>query len=230
MDVRVRERHPPRAHDTVAGPLTRLRGRFAGFGPAVQDYVHRLERDRQLHCSPIEWVEQGRWTRGRVVLVGDAAHASSPMMGQGGCLAIEDAWVLAEILRAEATVEGALAAYTRRRRPRVTWVHEQSRAIADSFRLPPPVRDCALRERARHAPPPRRPAHPAAVASRWVGWEPVRRRAGRLGCHRNSTSEASRPATAQPASTARSWPARTGAPAACWSARAAASIIGWAGR
>jgi 2-polyprenyl-6-methoxyphenol hydroxylase-like FAD-dependent oxidoreductase len=42
------------------------------------------------------------------VLVGDAAHASSLMMGQGGCMAMEDGCVLAEELRAAATVESAL--------------------------------------------------------------------------------------------------------------------------
>jgi FAD-dependent urate hydroxylase len=137
----------PREHDPVEGRLERLRARFAGFGSSVQDYLHRLASDEQVHCSPIEWVEQERWYRGRVVLIGDAAHASSPMMGQGGCLAIEDAWVLAEVLRAEATLEDALAAYARRRMPRVSWVHRQSRAVAFSFRLPPPIRDRALRER-----------------------------------------------------------------------------------
>jgi 2-polyprenyl-6-methoxyphenol hydroxylase-like FAD-dependent oxidoreductase len=39
------------------------------------------------------------WSAGRVVLIGDAGHAMSPMMGQGGCMAIEDALVLADELR-----------------------------------------------------------------------------------------------------------------------------------
>jgi FAD-dependent urate hydroxylase len=99
------------------------------------------------HGAPIEWVQLERWHAGRVVLIGDAAHASSPMMGQGGCLAIEDAWVLAEVLRAEPTVERALDVWAERRRPRVTWVHQQSRAVGDSLRLPPRVRDGFLRER-----------------------------------------------------------------------------------
>jgi hypothetical protein len=43
------------------------------------------------------------------VLVGDAAHASSPMMGQGGCMAMEDACVLAEELRAAVTLVSAVS-------------------------------------------------------------------------------------------------------------------------
>jgi 2-polyprenyl-6-methoxyphenol hydroxylase-like FAD-dependent oxidoreductase len=72
-----------------------------------------------------------------VVLIGDAAHASSPMMGQGGCLAMEDAYVLAEVLRSAASVERALESYVSRRKARVSWVQQASRAVAESFGLPP---------------------------------------------------------------------------------------------
>lgn len=59
------------------------------------------------------------WQRGRMVLVGDAAHAPSPSSGQGASMALEDAVVLATSLRDAATVEDALAAYERARRDRV---------------------------------------------------------------------------------------------------------------
>jgi len=81
------------------------------------------------------------------VLVGDAAHASSPMMGQGGCMAMEDACVLADELRAAATVDGALASYARRRKSRVEWVQRQSMEVGKMLTAPPPVRNAALRER-----------------------------------------------------------------------------------
>jgi 2-polyprenyl-6-methoxyphenol hydroxylase-like FAD-dependent oxidoreductase len=98
------------------------------------------------------------WRNGRVLLIGDAAHASSPMMGQGGCMAIEDAVVLAELLEVSPTVEAALDAYTPRRRPRVDWVQAQSDAQGKTVFLPAAVRDAAIREhgaqafRARYAP------------------------------------------------------------------------------
>jgi 2-polyprenyl-6-methoxyphenol hydroxylase-like FAD-dependent oxidoreductase len=60
------------------------------------------------------------WHRGRVVLIGDAAHASSPMMGQGGCMAMEDALVLAESLDTHPTLAQVLEVYVIRRRPRVS--------------------------------------------------------------------------------------------------------------
>ena len=137
-----------RFHDPLEGRLTRLRNRFATFGGRVQEYLPSLERDDQVICSAMEWIECEKWHVGRVLLVGDAAHASSPMMGQGGCMAMEDACVLAEELRASATVEHALASYASRRKPRVEWVQHQSMALAASLTTgPAAVRNTALRER-----------------------------------------------------------------------------------
>jgi 2-polyprenyl-6-methoxyphenol hydroxylase-like FAD-dependent oxidoreductase len=136
-----------RLRDPVAGRLTRLRERFEDFGPTVQDFLEQLGSDEEIHCSPIEWIELQRWHTGRVVLIGDAAHASSPFLGQGGSLAMEDAWVLAEELRAAPTVDDALEAYVERRRPRVSWVHQESQAAAGSLRLPAAQRTTTLRER-----------------------------------------------------------------------------------
>jgi 2-polyprenyl-6-methoxyphenol hydroxylase-like FAD-dependent oxidoreductase len=138
---------PERCHDPSPGRLGRLRERFAGFGAPVRHYLGSVDADEEIHCSAIECVELDRWHEGRVVLIGDAAHASSPLMGQGGCMAIEDAFVLAELLAASRTVEDALEAYVQRRRPRVDWVQRESGALGKSALLPPTVRDAVLRER-----------------------------------------------------------------------------------
>lgn len=83
----------------------------------------------------------------RLVLVGDAAHAATPHMGQGGAMALEDAIALAEALRSRPSVETALAHYSARRRPGVEWVQQQSRVAAGAWVLPAAARDRALRER-----------------------------------------------------------------------------------
>jgi 2-polyprenyl-6-methoxyphenol hydroxylase-like FAD-dependent oxidoreductase len=137
----------PRSRDPLEGRLERLRNRFATFGGPVQEYLASLERDEQIHCSAMEWVDVDEWHTGRVVLVGDAAHASSPLMGQGGCMAMEDACVLAEVLRSAATAESALSDYVSRRKPRTKWVQSQSLAAAESLRMPPSIRNATLRER-----------------------------------------------------------------------------------
>ena len=141
----------PRLRDPPEGRLDRLRNRFATFGSRVQEYLASLERDDQVICSAMEWMELEKWHTGRIVLVGDAAHASSPLMGQGGCMAMEDACVLAEELRAAATLESALARYTSRRTPRVEWVQHQSMAAGESLTVPAAVRNAALRERGNQA-------------------------------------------------------------------------------
>jgi 2-polyprenyl-6-methoxyphenol hydroxylase-like FAD-dependent oxidoreductase len=69
------------------------------------------------------------------------------MMGQGGCMAMEDACVLAEELRAAATVESALTSYVNRRTARVKWVQHQSMAVGKILTVPLAVRSAALRER-----------------------------------------------------------------------------------
>jgi 2-polyprenyl-6-methoxyphenol hydroxylase-like FAD-dependent oxidoreductase len=137
----------PQFHDPVEGRLERLRVRFAGFGPRVQEYLAALERDDQIICSALEWVPVTEVFSGRIVLVGDAAHASSPMMGQGGCMAMEDGCVLAEELRAAASVESALTRYVNRRRARVEWVQHQSMAVGEMLAVPSMVRNPALRAR-----------------------------------------------------------------------------------
>jgi len=137
----------PRLHEPTAGRIGRLRERFAGFGAPVQEYLAAVPRDADIHCSPIEWLPGTAWYSGRVALIGDAAHAMSPMMGQGGCMAIEDALVLADELGRAPDIPAALAAYAQRRRPRVDWVREQSQALTELVQLPARIRDRALRDR-----------------------------------------------------------------------------------
>jgi 2-polyprenyl-6-methoxyphenol hydroxylase-like FAD-dependent oxidoreductase len=60
-----------------------------------------------------------RWRTGRMLIIGDAAHAASPATGQGASMALEDAVVLAKALRDAGSTEAAFHAYERLRRPRV---------------------------------------------------------------------------------------------------------------
>ncbi|MGW2094983.1 FAD-dependent monooxygenase [Promicromonospora sukumoe] len=67
------------------------------------------------------------WHDGRMIIIGDAAHATAPSIGQGAAMAIEDAVVLAKCLRDLPTVQSAFAAYEGLRRERVERVVEQGR-------------------------------------------------------------------------------------------------------
>ena len=66
------------------------------------------------------------YVRGRIALLGDAAHAMPPFLGQGGCQALEDAVVLAHVVSTSDSVEAALRRYDAQRRPRSQKVARQS--------------------------------------------------------------------------------------------------------
>lgn len=77
-----------------------------------------------------------RWTRGRVALLGDAAHPMLPYMGQGAGQSIEDAAVLAHCLAASRDdLQGALEAYAARRHERTAAVQAASREAGRLVRL-----------------------------------------------------------------------------------------------
>jgi 2-polyprenyl-6-methoxyphenol hydroxylase-like FAD-dependent oxidoreductase len=137
----------PRTHDPMQGRLERFRKQFAGFGGHVQLCLAALSCDEQVYCNPAEEVQLDHWYRSRVVLISDAAHAGAPTMAQAGIMAMEDAYVLAALLRSAETVESALDSYETRRKPRVTWVQQQSRDIVESYLTPPSQRNPAFRER-----------------------------------------------------------------------------------
>jgi zeaxanthin epoxidase len=98
-----------------------------------------------LDATPPESVEQRdlydrrpellrSWADGNVVLVGDAVHAMMPNLGQGGCQAIEDAYVLAETLASTKTtekIEDALQEFYRKRIVRVSIVQFLSKLASD---------------------------------------------------------------------------------------------------
>jgi 2-polyprenyl-6-methoxyphenol hydroxylase-like FAD-dependent oxidoreductase len=70
-----------------------------------------------------------RFDHGRVVLLGDAAHATTPNLGQGACAAIEDAAVLTAQLAGHARIESAVVAYDRTRRPATQRLVRASRLV-----------------------------------------------------------------------------------------------------
>jgi len=86
------------------------------------------------------------WVRGRVILIGDAAHAMTPELGQGGTMAIEDAVSLARNLREARTCEDALAATVAERKPIVTSTQTRSRLFGVLVHLGGPYGVAASRD------------------------------------------------------------------------------------
>lgn len=71
------------------------------------------------------------WYRGRVLLIGDAAHATTPHMGQGAAQAVEDAVVIGELLAQEGSIEQHFEAFMQRRYERCKFIVESSLQIGD---------------------------------------------------------------------------------------------------
>ena len=125
----------------VTMPLGDWRNYFDDFGMPVTDL---LTQGGHAYATPITEVDQPYAFLGRTVLIGDAAHAMSPSMGQGVALAVEDALVLAETL-SSLPVDEALPAYEQRRAPRIAWVRAQAHRRDSTRGLTPAVRDRVVR-------------------------------------------------------------------------------------
>lgn len=84
------------------------------------------------------------WTEGRVTLLGDAAHATTPNMGQGACMAIESAYVLSRSRKVEADLRSALRRYENERHDRTAWITNTSWTIGKGGQIENPLL-CAVR-------------------------------------------------------------------------------------
>jgi 2-polyprenyl-6-methoxyphenol hydroxylase-like FAD-dependent oxidoreductase len=94
---------------------TMLLERFAGFGEPVRALLEATPAERILRTDIQDRKPVSSWSSGRVCLLGDAAHPTTPNLGQGGCMAIEDAVVLAHCLTKCANLGEALRAYEKKR-------------------------------------------------------------------------------------------------------------------
>ena len=105
---------------------------LAPYGGYVAALREKLGQDSQVNYRPLEWLMlPAPWHKGRVVLIGDAVHATTPHMASGAGMAVEDGRVLAAELAAHADPDEALAAFTARRFERARMVVENSVRIGE---------------------------------------------------------------------------------------------------
>ncbi len=105
-----------------------LKAMIAPFAAPIVRAIHDSLNDRsRIVYRPLEALLVPRpWSKGRVVLIGDAVHATTPHLASGACIGIEDAIVLAEEIGAADSVEKALKAFEDRRWERCRMVVENS--------------------------------------------------------------------------------------------------------
>ncbi|HTZ12750.1 MAG TPA: FAD-binding domain [Mycobacterium sp.] len=106
-------------HDLVhATPKEQLSNEFSDVGWECQDFLAALDKVDDLYFDVVSQIRMANWSRGRVLLIGDAAGCISLLGGEGTGLAITEAYVLAgELARAGADYRRAFEAYQTRLRP-----------------------------------------------------------------------------------------------------------------
>ncbi|WP_171905310.1 FAD-dependent monooxygenase, partial [Cellulosimicrobium cellulans] len=128
--------------DAAGVPATfdELRERLSGWHDPIPELLASVPPDRVLrHALRRLPAPPATLATGRVALVGDAAHAMLPNVGQGGCQALEDAVVLGVRAPASADVVPALQRWSAERRPRVEKVMRLSARVAGPTRWTSPV-------------------------------------------------------------------------------------------
>lgn len=120
-------------HRAPDGEHAEVLRRFARWHPPVPAVLAATDPDAVLRHDVYDVrPHPARYVRGRLVLVGDAAHAMTPNLGQGACQAIEDAVTLGALAspgHLDAALDAALARYDRVRRPRARLIGALSRGV-----------------------------------------------------------------------------------------------------
>jgi 2-polyprenyl-6-methoxyphenol hydroxylase-like FAD-dependent oxidoreductase len=117
-----------------AAPLADWKAQVVALAPCAQPYLDQIHRWEQLAWARYADVRTPCPWRGRVVCIGDAAHAMSPQLGQGSNMALIDAWVLAQCLhKAGNEVPAALHDYTRTRQRHLQCYQAASKWLTPMF-------------------------------------------------------------------------------------------------
>lgn len=100
--------------------------RFKDWHHPVRHLIESTPAEHILHNDIYDIAPMKKWCRGRVALLGDSAHPTTPNMGQGACMAIESSLALARCLRQSDDLAESLRRYERERMPRTAWITKQS--------------------------------------------------------------------------------------------------------
>jgi 2-polyprenyl-6-methoxyphenol hydroxylase-like FAD-dependent oxidoreductase len=125
--------------DEPEGRKAEVVRRFSGWHEPIAAVTESVDESAILRNDVYYLQPLQRWSSGRVVLVGDAAHATTPGVGQGAAQALEDAVVLADRLASGDDLTTALAEYEAIRRPRAQAVLKISRRADRAAQLASPL-------------------------------------------------------------------------------------------
>jgi 2-polyprenyl-6-methoxyphenol hydroxylase-like FAD-dependent oxidoreductase len=122
------DERPVRSAEESHALLMELLGEYGGL---VEETRHLFTPKSPSHYGPLYTTfVSGPWHRGRVILIGDAAHATPPHLASGAGIAIEDAIVLARCVSEHGSVAAAFDSFMRQRYERCRMVIEASRTLS----------------------------------------------------------------------------------------------------
>lgn len=133
MYLFVTEPKPVNEHVDPATFADRLRDLLTDFpAPVLRQIREQITPESQINYRPLEGLLMPRpWANGRVVMIGDTVHATTPHLASGACIGVEDALVLAEELGRGDDLPAALAAFEDRRWERCRMVVENSTRLGE---------------------------------------------------------------------------------------------------
>lgn len=114
--------------------LSELNDLYKDFYPIVLEIINNTNEEEIITREIKDFKTPELWHKNKVCLIGDAAHAMTPNLGQGACQAIEDAYVLSECLKRYGSEE-ALARFNKIRGSKASWIVERSRKIGKMAQL-----------------------------------------------------------------------------------------------
>lgn len=118
---------------SLRGSKAELEKDFADFHPVIRNLVQHVNEDSLYKWALFDRLPLAAWTDGRVALLGDAAHPMLPFVAQGGAMAVEDGWMVAQLLSQTDDVAGALTLYANRRFARTAKAQKLSRRNMTTF-------------------------------------------------------------------------------------------------
>lgn len=131
--------------DSASGPRERLLQLFKGWHEPVEDLIAASANSAILRNDIYDREPLETWGKGRVTLLGDAAHPMTPNLGQGACQAIEDGLELAACVASGTTLEVGLKNYEARRTHRTSSIVLTSRRLGAMGQIEQPLL-CWLRD------------------------------------------------------------------------------------
>ncbi|MGC2353969.1 MAG: FAD-dependent monooxygenase, partial [Candidatus Udaeobacter sp.] len=117
---------PANHPDSALGRKWELQQLFSGWHEPIADFLESTGENEILKNGARDCAPLRRWGKGAVTLLGDAAHPCTPNLGQGGCMALEDAVVLAKCLGSGLPPRTALRRYESLRFHRTKHIQQRS--------------------------------------------------------------------------------------------------------